>query len=43
LYKDTGVAGTSPLIEYIDFLADKTSENENFTITWAAEGIINAN
>ena len=43
MYKDTGVAGTSPLIEYIDFGADKTSENENFSISWSAEGIINAN
>jgi len=43
MYKDTGVAGTSPLIEYIDFGSDKTSENENFSISWSAEGIINAN
>ena len=41
MYKDTGVAGTSPLIQYIDFGADKTSENENFSISWNAEGIIN--
>lgn len=43
MYKDTGVAGTSPLIQYIDFGADKTSENENFSISWNSEGIINVN
>lgn len=43
LYKDTGVAATSPIIAYIDFLADKTSSNGDFTIAWNAEGIINLN
>ena len=43
MYKDTGVAGTSPLIQCIDFGANKTSENENFTVSWNAEGIINVN
>ncbi|MBI4822672.1 MAG: hypothetical protein HY805_00350 [Nitrospirae bacterium] len=40
IYKDTGTAGTSPLIAYIDFSADKTSSNGNFTIQWNASGIL---
>lgn len=43
IYKDSGTPSTSPLISYIDFGADKTSENANFTITWASEGILNTN
>ena len=39
IYKDSGVAGTSPLIAYIDFGEDKTSDNGNFTIEWHADGI----
>ena len=41
LYKDTGASTTSPLICYIDFTADKSSSNGNFTIQWNAEGILN--
>lgn len=41
IYKDSGVAATSPLIAYIDFGADKSSTAGTFQITWAAEGIIN--
>ncbi len=41
LYKNTGVGSTSPLIAYIDFGSDKVSSSGNFTIQWAAEGIIN--
>lgn len=41
--KDTGVAGTSPLICVIDFGGNKISDNGNFTISWNAEGIINVN
>lgn len=40
LYKDTGVAGTSPLIGYIDFGADKVSTGGPFTISWNAGGIM---
>jgi hypothetical protein len=40
LYKDTGVAGTSPLIAYIDFVTDKSSSGGSFTIQWNASGII---
>lgn len=43
IYKSTGVASTSPLIAYIDFAADKTSDGGTFQITWPAEGILNIN
>ncbi|MGD2079966.1 MAG: hypothetical protein PVJ36_02395 [Nitrospirota bacterium] len=43
VYKDTGAASTSPLICYIDFGADKSSEGADFTIQWNAEGILNVN
>lgn len=36
LFKDTGVAGTSPLIGYIDFGVDKTGTGGIFAIRWAA-------
>lgn len=41
IYKSTGTASTSPLIAYIDFGSDKVSAGGNFTIAWAAEGIVN--
>lgn len=34
-----GTAGTNPLIAYVDFGADVSSTNSNFTITWDAAGI----
>jgi len=42
-YVDDGgsPAATSPLICYIDFAADKTSTNGDFTIEFDAEGIVN--
>lgn len=43
LYKSTGVAGTSPLIAYIDFGSNKVSDTGTFQITWDAEGILNIN
>jgi len=43
LYKSTGVASTSPLIGYIDFGADKTSDGGTFQITFNTEGILNIN
>jgi hypothetical protein len=43
IYKSTGTAATSPLIAAIDFGSDKTSTAGTFTITWAAEGILNLN
>lgn len=39
VYKSTGTASTSPLIEYIDFGTDKVSAGGDFTITWDAAGI----
>lgn len=43
IYKSTGTASTSPLICYIDFGSDQTSTLGTFTITFAAEGILNLN
>jgi hypothetical protein len=43
IYKDTGTASTSPIIAIIDFGEDKVSSSGTFTITWAAEGILNLN
>jgi len=43
IYKDTGVASTSPLIAYIDFGADKSTSNGILTIQFNAEGILNLN
>jgi hypothetical protein len=39
VYKSTGVASTSPLIAYIDFTTDRTSDGGTFLITWHANGI----
>lgn len=39
IYKDTGVAGTSPLICFVDFLVDKTSDGGDFIIQWHPNGI----
>jgi hypothetical protein len=36
LFKDTGVSGTSPLIGYIDFGADKVATGGIFAVRWAA-------
>lgn len=43
IYKDTGVAATSPIIAILDFATDQISSAGNFTITWGAEGILNLN
>lgn len=43
LYKSTGVSSTSPLIAYIDFGTDKSSDGGTFQITWNSEGIVNIN
>ena len=40
LYKDTGVASTSPLIGYIDFVTDKSSSASDFVIQWNTAGIL---
>ncbi len=41
--KDTGTASTSPLVLYIDFGSNQTSTVGTFTISFAAEGILNLN
>lgn len=41
VYKDSGVAGTSWLICYLDFSSDQSSSSGDFTIQWNAEGIVN--
>lgn len=43
IWKNTGTNTTSPLIAYVDFGANKTSDNGNFIITWSSEGILNLN
>lgn len=40
LYRNTGTAGTSPLIAYFDFTEDKVSSAGNFTIQWNASGLL---
>jgi hypothetical protein len=39
IYKDTGVAGTSALIAYIDFGTDKSAAGSDFEIEWNSAGI----
>ena len=41
VYKSTGTASTSPLICLIDFGSDRISTDGTFSITFAAEGILN--
>ena len=44
LYKSRGGASSADeLLCYIDFGSDKSSSAGNFTLQWAAEGIINLN
>jgi len=43
VYKSTGVASTSKLICYFDFVSDKASSAGTFAISWNAEGILNLN
>jgi len=40
LFKNSGTNTTSPLIAYVDFGSDKTSDNGNFVITWSSAGIL---
>lgn len=40
IYKDTGTAGTSPIIAIFDFGADKTASGSDFILTWNASGIL---
>jgi len=43
IWKNTGTNTTSPLIAYVDFAADKTSDNGDFSVQWSSEGILNCN
>jgi hypothetical protein len=40
IWKNSGTNTTSPLVGYVDFGADKTSDNGNFIITWSSAGIL---
>jgi hypothetical protein len=41
IYDDSpATAATKPLLAYVDFGADQSSNNGNFTITWDAAGIL---
>ena len=43
IYKSTSTASTSPMLWYIDFGSVQTSTVGTFTVTFAAEGILNLN
>ena len=40
VYKDTGAAGTSPLLCYVNFDTDQSPAGVDFTINWHADGLI---
>lgn len=40
IYKDTGLASTSPIVAVIDFGLDQTATAQNFQILWNASGIL---
>lgn len=40
IFKNSGTNTTSPLVAYVDFGADKTSDNGNFIISWSTAGIL---
>lgn len=40
IYKDTGVASTSPLLGYIDFGASQAPAGVDFVIQWDASGVL---
>jgi hypothetical protein len=39
MYKDTGVAATSPLVGYLNFVTDKGNVSGDLVIQWSATGI----
>ena len=39
VYLDTGVATTSTLIAYIDFVSDKSSDAGDFVVQWHTDGV----
>lgn len=40
IFKNSGTNTTSPLVGYVDFGADKVSDNGNFIITFSTAGIL---
>jgi hypothetical protein len=40
VYKDTGTAGTSALLGWVDFGADQSTSAGTFTLQWDATGVI---
>ena len=40
IYKSTGTASTSPLVGYIDFVSNQDNVNNDLTIKWNANGIL---
>jgi hypothetical protein len=40
VYKSTGTGSTSPLICWIDFGADQNPGGSDFTLSWAATGVL---
>jgi hypothetical protein len=42
IYKDTGAAGTSPVLGYVDFGADQVVSAATFAITWDPDGLLKA-
>lgn len=40
VYKDTGVASTSPLLSYVDFGQNESPAAIDFVLTWSASGLL---
>jgi hypothetical protein len=40
IYKSTGTSSTSPLVGYIDFVSNQDNVNNDLTIKWNANGIL---
>ncbi len=40
IYKSTGVAGTSPLMGYVDFGADQSVSAGTFSLVWDSTGVL---
>jgi len=40
IYKSTGTSSTSPLIGYINFISDQDNVNNDLTIKWNVNGIL---
>jgi hypothetical protein len=40
IYKDTGAASSSNLVGYIDFVSNQDNVNNDLTIKWNANGIL---